>query len=146
MRRWNKLITTMGCLLAFAILILFRSDVIRGAVSGIEMCIYTVIPSLFPFIFVSFLSVGLMEGSGFPLFKVLNKRCGIPPGGVSLFLTGLLGGYPTGAQGVYLAYRNGSLSKASAEHLLSFCNNAGPAFIFGVLGNVFSDLKIPFVI
>ena len=33
-------------------------------------------------------------------------------------------------------YREGQLSRAEAEYLLLFCNNAGPAFLFGAVGTV----------
>lgn len=146
MKKAKRFIAGIGCVSAFTALILLRNDVLGGAIAGIELCLYTVIPSLFPFIFLSIISVILLQGGTLPLFARLNKLCGIPSGGESLFITGLLGGYPTGAQGVYLAYQGGNLSKESAEHLLSFCNNAGPAFIFGILGRIFSDFKIPLVI
>lgn len=43
---------------------------------------------------------------------------------------------PSGAQCVAALYREGQLSRAEAEYLLLFCNNAGPAFLFGAVGTV----------
>ena len=45
-----------------------------------------------------------------------------------------MGGYPAGAQAVGLLYERGELSRDEAEHALAVCNQAGPSFIFGVLG------------
>lgn len=42
-----------------------------------------------------------------------------------------------GAQSVAAAYRGGRLDKAEAERLLAFCNNAGPAFLFGMAATMF---------
>jgi hypothetical protein len=55
-----------------------------------------------------------------------------------LVLTGFLGGYPSGAQSVAQLHMGGRLTRRQAEKLLPLCNNAGPAFIFGVLGSMFS--------
>ena len=71
-----------------------------------------------------------------PLFNVGG-------GCVSAFALGFIGGYPVGAKTVISLYENGTCSKVEAERLLSFCNNSGPAFIFGIVGaGVFSSGKI----
>ena len=56
--------------------------------------------------------------------------------GCTAVLCGAAGGYPSGAQCVAALYREGQLSRAEAEYLLLFCNNAGPAFLFGAVGTV----------
>ena len=59
------------------------------------------------------------------------------------FVLGFIGGYPVGAKTVIALYENGNCSKVEAERLLSFCNNSGPAFIFGVVGaGVFSSSAV----
>lgn len=54
-------------------------------------------------------------------------------------LIGFLGGYPIGAQGIMQAYSSGTLIKQDASRMLAFCNNAGPAFIFGMVSQLFND-------
>ena len=40
-------------------------------------------------------------------------------------------------------FRTGRIEKDEAEHLLSFCNNAGPSFILGVVGlGCFQSLRV----
>lgn len=102
------------------ILILDSKTALRGAAEGIELCLKTVVPSLFPF-FV--LSAALMQSSQGSALGIL--------------IPAFLGGYPVGAQTVYQAYRSGAVSKRDAEKLLAFCNNAGPAFLFGMVGQLF---------
>lgn len=72
------------------------------------------------------------------LLRPLGKLCKIPKGVESLLLLGFLGGYPVGAQTITQAYRDGSLSTSTARRLLGFCNNAGPAFLFGIFSVIFS--------
>lgn len=58
-------------------------------------------------------------------------------GAESLLIPAFLGGYPVGAQNVAAAFRSGQLTKPEAERLLSFCSNAGPAFLFGMAAAMF---------
>ena len=46
-----------------------------------------------------------------------------------------------GASTVSALHTNGKLTKEQSEHLLLFCSNAGPAFIFGVIGETVFQSK-----
>lgn len=85
-------------------------------------------------------------GTQIPIFRRISKLCGVPDGAESLLLLGLLGGYPVGAQMVAQAYHRGQLDKPTAQRMLGFCNNAGPAFLFGMVSPMFSHNKIAFVL
>ncbi|MDO5545229.1 MAG: hypothetical protein Q4F81_05330 [Eubacteriales bacterium] len=126
-------------------MILDGKTALSGAADGIELCMNTVIPALFPF-FV--LSAALLRGAAaFPyLEKVSSFLFGLPRGTGSLALPFFLGGYPVGAQSVYHAYESGLLQRPEAERLLAFCNNAGPAFVFGVVGQMFPKSWMPWAL
>lgn len=130
---WQGVCTTLGML----VLILDGKTALRGAQAGIELCLKTVVPSLFPFFLLSILLTDSLTGISFPLLRPLTRVCGVPDGTESLLLSGFLGGYPVGAQCVCAAYRSGHLSARDAERMLAFCNNAGPAFLFGMISSVF---------
>lgn len=116
------------------LLIFDSAEAINAASEGIELCIRTAIPSLFPF-FV--LSVTLVPGiSGFRI-PVLGRIMKLPDGMEAIFLLGSIGGYPVGAQCIAQCYRSGQLSKLQAERMLGLCNNCGPAFLFGVVAPLF---------
>lgn len=110
------------------------------------LCIYTIIPSLFPFLVLSALVNSSFSGFGGKFFRPFRKLCGMPQGSEQLFLLGFLGGYPVGAQSIYQAFKSGQLTEESAKRLLSFCSNAGPAFIFGMIGCLFSSPLIPWIL
>ena len=58
-------------------------------------------------------------------------------------LLGLIGGYPVGARTAAALVRQGALTPQEGGRLLTFCNNAGPAFAVGVAGGtVFSSGQI----
>ena len=114
------------------VLILDSPTALSGAKNGIEMCLQSVIPSLFPFFILSILLTSGMTGRNIPFLRPVARLTGIPLGSESILLTGLLGGYPVGAQAVSSAYSIGMLTDKEASRMMVFCNNAGPAFIFGM--------------
>ena len=115
------------------ILILDGYTALAGASAGIDLCIKTVIPSLFPFLFLCSVLTSALWGESCALLKSVANTLGLPQGGESILIPAILGGYPAGAQAIADAYHEKRLSKSDAMHLLSFCNNAGPAFLFGML-------------
>ena len=120
-------------------LILDARTALDGANEGIRLCLYSVIPSLFPFLVLSILLTGILSGSRIGFLRPLGRLCGIPEGAESLLAVGLLGGYPVGAQSIAQLHREGHLSRKDARRMLGFCNNAGPAFLFGIIAPQFSD-------
>ena len=114
-----------------------------GAAEGVNLCLTVLIPSLLPFmILASILIQSLGQRSVGKLGKILK----IPSGAESIFLVGLLGGYPIGAQCLSRKYTEDDLSKDEAQRMLAFCNNAGPAFIFGMGSNLFENPYICWLI
>lgn len=137
----RKILTAGLACAGMLVLILDGETALHSASAGIELCLRTVVPSLFPFLFLCSILTGNLWGSSFPGMKFLGKRLGIPEGAESLLITAILGGYPAGAQAIGECYRQGRLSKSDAQHLLTFCSNAGPAFLFGMVVLQFPDVK-----
>lgn len=129
-------ILTSGCIIS---MIVTGRSTAEAAYSGVLLCLQVVIPSLFPFIFICTYANSSIFGYRFKFLKPLSRLCRIPEGSESLLIMGLLGGYPIGAQCVAQSYSSGILSKNDAERMLGFCNNAGPAFIFGMLYSIFPE-------
>ena len=128
------------------VLILDGATALEGAASGIDLCIRVVIPSLLPFLFLSSLLTGSLWGNGGKVLRTLGKIIKVPKGAESVLISGFLGGYPAGAQTIGQAYRDGGLDAGSASRLLSFCSNAGPAFLFGVTASQFPDRKTVWIL
>lgn len=132
--------------ISLLLLILDSKTAAVGAREGISLCSSVVIPSLFPFLILSAMLPGRILGSKQPATAWLCRLCGIPDGAQSLLLLSFLGGYPMGAAMVTEAYNQGSISKSDAHRMLGFCNNAGPAFLFGMVSGMFTDKRNIWVI
>lgn len=127
MKKCNTHIYVLAYVLCAVVLILQTQTTISAIREAIMLCIETVIPSLLPFI-----ALTLLFG---PKISIRNVS-----------VLAFLAGYPVGAQTVCNAYRYGTVRKEDAERMLSYINNAGPAFIFGIAGSLFSNKFIPWII
>lgn len=146
MKRRADHLTGIAAALGVAILILDSKTALIGAQEGITMCIQTVIPSLFPFFLLSILLTTSLMGRRLKILRPICRLCRIPEGAESILIAGFLGGYPVGAQCISQAFEAGQLSSDDAKRLLAFCNNCGPAFLFGMAAAMFGQWWEPWVL
>lgn len=126
------------CFLCISILI-FSSASAAGVTKGLIFSSEILIPSLFPFMVLSTFVVKSSLAS--KLGKViggLTQSLFKLPGctGATIFLS-LVGGYPTGAQGIKSLVSRGEINPQDARRMLCFTVGAGPAFVISVVGNKF---------
>ena len=136
------------CVLFCGVLLWFLWDTtaIRSAVTeALILCAGSVIPAMFPFLVVSSLLIALGLGDALApaLAGVMSRLFHLPGSAGSALLLGLTGGYPIGAKTAADLYRSGQLTRAETQRLLTFCNNANPAFFLSVLGaGVFDSVRV----
>ena len=128
------------------LLILDSKTAMDGAADGVNICIRTVIPSLFPFFFLTKIITSSSKFFSLKFLRPIGRLCKISPGSEIFLFLGWIGGYPVGAQIMESAVIQGSLDRKSAERMLGFCNNPGPAFIFGITGLLFDKPYIPWIL
>lgn len=133
----QKQITAVISFLSLLVLILDAETAVQGASRGIELCMKTVIPSLYPFLFLCSIITSSLWGEKILPLEKLSRWTGIPENAQSVLIAALLGGYPAGAQTIGDAYRDNKISTDTAKRLLCFCSNAGPAFLFGLVSTQF---------
>ena len=123
-----------GAAAVLALLLLIRgAAAAQGVRDGIDLCVTSVIPALFPFFAASQLlvSLGAAEALGRAAGPLFRRLFGMDGAGAAAYLRGLIGGYPLGAKTAESLVRQGLLTPEDGALLLTFCNNAGPAFILG---------------
>ena len=108
-----------------------------GIRNGLSLCLETVIPSLFPFMF----AVTLIYDIGcFSFFavggeKITSLLFRLPGVALPIMLMSFTGGFPVGASLIEKAYEDGKLTSSQACRMLLFCVNPGPAFTVSVIGS-----------
>lgn len=127
---------TFLMLIGACALLLFPQLSARAVTESLSICASSIIPSLFPFMILT--DLWIISGCADYIGRISSKwmrACFHMPGiSASALITGAVGGFPLGAKTVTSLYSDGKLTKAQSEHLLLYCSNAGPAFIFGVIG------------
>jgi len=130
------------CIFAASILFLLILDgktAMESARDGINLCLQSVVPSLFPFFVCSVYLTHMLSGNNQLRLKPVHLFFQIPTGAEPLLLTSFLGGYPVGAQCIASSKNAGCLTHSQACKMISFYNQAGPAFLFGIVGPQFSN-------
>ena len=125
---------------SMVILVLDTKTAARGSGDGVQLCLRTVIPSLFPFLFFSAMLTDAAKGM--PAARWIERVLRIGKGCGHFWLVGTIGGYPSAAQAISQEVRSGSMRPKDCNRLLACCCNAGPAFAFGVGFAVLGSTKL----
>ena len=128
---------TLFSLLTTAVMFLLHAQTSASAiVNGLQICCKSILPSLFPFFVVTnlWISLGYGEQLSCAAAPIMTRMFHLPGAAASALVLSCCGGYPVGAQTIVSLYGTKQISKNDAEQALLFCNNAGPAFVFGILG------------
>lgn len=114
-------------------LVFFSNTAVNSASRGIQLWLYVVFPSLFPFFVASEIlgKTGFVRVIGIMLEPVMRPLFNVPGCASFTFLMGAISGYPVGAKITAEMRKQNMLSRIEAERLLTFSNNSGPLFIIG---------------
>lgn len=138
-------------IVAVLLFIMFKMPqaVSGGVKNGLEICVYTIIPSLFPFLILSTYTVRSETFS--PLYRFFSPvghalfrqpECAVP-----VILMSFIGGFPIGAKMTSSLLENKKITKNQAQRLLLFCFNGGPAFTITAVGiNMLGNIKAGVII
>lgn len=129
----------------FALLLLYPDTAAQGVRDALTLSAQVLAPSLLPFFVCSdlFVRLGLCARLSSRLRRPAAVLLRLPPAAAGALMLGLIGGYPAGAQAVGQLYARGELSQPEAERAAAICNQAGPSFLFGVLGGaVFHSTRL----
>lgn len=129
--------TFLPCILIvlFFLMLLRSSETMEGALNGLNLWLFTVVPSLLPYMIIS---AFLTENGSFrflshflsPITKhvfKLSEECGY------VILLGFLCGYPIGSKLSADLVKKNEISVREGQILISFCNNVSPAFMITFL-------------
>ena len=137
----KKILTTFMFIILIA-LVVFPKESMDAGRAGIEICLYTIIPTLLPFFIISniLVSARLLDGV-IRLFSPITRRLfGLSGNICFVYLTSALSGYPTGAKLTADLYKSNQISSHEAQRIALFSQITGPAFMTVIASSL---LKIP---
>jgi hypothetical protein len=139
MKRTKNAAYLMVTACSMLLLIINSRLAFQGISQGIDLCIGTIIPSLFPLAVFSNLLTSQLRCSRGYFIQQIGKVFKMPEGVEGILIPGILGGYPLGAAAISNAHTQNQITKSQAHQMLHFCCNAGPSFIFGLAASLFSN-------
>lgn len=126
-------------------MILMSKEMSAGVSHGIELCINSLIPSLYFFMIVSNLIMNsrLRFYLSYP-FRLLSKYIfRLDDTLFTIFLLSALGGYPVGAKLIGEKVAQGEISQETGQQMLYFCINCSPAFLISFLSvNLWNSISV----
>jgi len=122
-------------------LVIFPKDSIEAGKSAVNICLYTIIPTLLPFFIISniMVSARLLDGIVRIFTPITLKVFGVSGYMCFVYFTAMLSGYPVGSKLTSDLYVSGQISSGEANRLAQFSLVTGPAFMLVIA----SLLNIP---
>lgn len=134
----KKAVCTLGYL-GIIFYILYNAKVVfAGVKEGVDVVVYTLIPSLFIFMILT----GILCSPHSPVAAILARPfslftknlLNIEPSLFTVVLLSLIGGYPVGAKILDEYVVAKKISTQTAQKMLGYCVNCGPAFLITGVG------------
>ena len=131
-------ILTVISIALFGVFFIEAPTVTRSARESLTVCYKTLIPSLFPFMVVSYIaSIFKIDQLFSKLFgSIFEKIFKSPKAASSAFAIGIICGFPAGTKSLYSLYEKGEINNNSLMHLLLFCNIQSMPFIVNTVGGI----------
>jgi len=132
----NQILITIFLLFFSFCFVLNSSKYIGVVLEGILLYAVKVLPSLFPFFFIT----KILGSFDFIIsctnrFKRLSKFLfNTPAISCYIFFMSVISGYPMGAKLTSDFYEYGLINKVEAQRIMSFCSTSGPLFVIGSVG------------
>lgn len=116
-------------------IIIFPKNSVDAALDAINIWLFTVTPSLFPFFIGSELLIhsGLIDFIGVVLEPIMYPLFRIPGKGSFVFAMSVTSGYPVGASLVSELRTRNEISKDEAQRLIALSSTSGPLFMIGAV-------------
>ncbi len=136
-------------LIYFSLILAINKDFSAFTIDGIKLWLAFVVPSLFPYFFItSILSSLSITSKISKLFSPLTRKVFNVNGAVGYaFFMSLLSGYPVGAKIVCDLKENGVISESESIRASAFCSTSSPMFLIGSVGSfMFNNIRLGLIL
>lgn len=131
-----KLAKISGAVALSVLLMVFPERAARSVTDSINVCIGTIIPSMFAFMTISTYLIGEgLHGTVFkPLYFVLKRIIRLDADTFGIFCLSLIGGYPVGIKLLREQVEQNGSYREQAETAAGFCYCISPSFAVTMIG------------
>lgn len=118
------------------LLIIYPNVSLNSAKEGINLWLFVVVPSLFPFFIINdiLMCVNIPENIARLFAPVIKKLFNTSGYGAYAFIMSIFSGYPSGAKIVRDLIKDKKITPKEGQSILTFSSTSGPLFIIGAIG------------
>ena len=143
--RSKKYVYSVVCLFIMACCIIYSVNITNYVIWGIKICLYSVIPSLLPFMLITnYMQAHNLCTTVSAIFHpIFNKLMRLSEYGTFALIIGFTSGYPMGAKIIGDLYSANNISFKEAKLLITFCNISSISFLINYVLNKCLNNCIP---
>lgn len=128
-------LTAICCILVLPLMLFLNGGMKAGAARGLDLCLKTIIPTLFPFFILSDLwAVYVSASETNPICRFYEKLFGVSGATLPAYILGTICGFPLGIRTATRLYVDGVITKNELQRLSGFANNPSAAFVISGIG------------
>ena len=147
-RKYQELLAVLIILFLYLGIFINPSLIIESGITSINIFKTKLFPSIFPFFVLASLLLEL--GLATKISKKLNplfKRLFHVEGNSSfIILVSIISGFPSGSKYIVESLKTKSISKDTANYLLTFTHFANPLFVLGTCGLILNSISLAYKI
>ena len=147
-RKFQELSAVLIILFLYLGIFIKPELIIESGISSINIFKTKLFPSIFPFFLLAnlILELGFANKISEKLNLIVKKLFHVA--GISSFIIiiSIISGFPSGSSYINSCYKDKSISKETANYLLTFTHFANPLFILGTCGLVLNNMNIAYKI
>ena len=134
----QKIILRLILLCLIALAVLFPQITLKGAGTGLNLWLFTLVPTLLPFLIFTNILIAIQGDLWLSrlLYRPFKKLFPVSFSGTYAICIGMLCGYPMGAKAVADLLNDRKISLQEGQYLLCFCNYPSPMFLAGYVCQV----------
>lgn len=131
----HTIISFAATLSVFFTAVCFSDELSFYAIEGMKLSVRVIIPSVFPFLLLTdFIIPYINFNTLTPMKRIFEKCFNISSSALSVFIFGIMCGFPVGPRLALTLYKNGSISRDECERLFAFSNNASVGYVVSAVG------------
>ncbi len=136
MKKFAVISTSVTVAALMAVLVIFPDRYIPVSWEGVKMWAVFVLPSLFPFFFLTLLltKLGTLSGLAGAAGRFTEKHFRMSGVSVYVFVMSILSGYPVGAKLIAELHSAGAVDSDEATRMSCLASTSGPLFVAGTVG------------
>lgn len=147
-RKYQELLAVLIILFLYLGIFINPSLIIESGISSINIFKTKLFPSIFPFFVLAslLLELGLATKISIKLNPLIRKIFHVEGNSSFIILVSLISGFPSGSKYIKESLKTKSISKDTANYLLTFTHFANPLFVLGTCGLILNSISLAYKI